>query len=396
MIPRRWIHILPSEYREVLNPSPHILSNDNLISHWEEEFSKFIGSPYAVSLPSGRLALKLTLQYLELQKDDEVIIPALTLKALVDIIKSLGLKPKCADINPKTLNIDPEYIQKLITPKTKAIIALHSFGNPCEIEEICKIGEEFNIPVIEDTAHACGAKIQSQYAGTFGYAGFFSFDVSKPINTYGGGILVSKNPYLIEFIREYNHKLELNTSEIIKKAKSIKLEQTLYNSKLMYPILFLRLFPFFFKSLEFVYRKIQSVPPENAKFNPLQANLGLEKLPFLISRIEQRNEIAQLYRKLLSDKIIIPHILPNSIPSYYMFVVIPPVPSRKICHSLLLRGIDTAFETEIIDNISSIVPDSDCSNANSVYPRLLALPFYDNIPSDTVEYVCDCLNKLVE
>lgn len=396
MIPRRWIHILPTEYREVLNPSQDLLSNDRIVSRWEKEFGEFIGSPYTVALPSGRMALKLILQHLNLHENDEVIIPSLSLKALVNIIQSLGLKPVCVDIDPKTLNIAPKLVQKSITSRTKAIIALHTFGNPCEIEELCKIGQEHNIPIIEDTAHACGAKINNQYAGTFGYAGFFSFDISKPINTYGGGMLVSKDSSLIDFVREYNKKLILNTREIIKKAKSIKLEQSLYKLRLMYPILFFRLFPFFFKSLEFIYRKIQIVPPENIQFTPLQASIGIEKLSFLASRVEQRNEIARLYRKLLSDKIDIPYVQPDSIPSYYMFVVILPMDSRNMCRSLLLKGIDTAFREEVIDDVSVFIENSNCPNANTVYPRLLALPFYDGISEDTVKYVCNCLNKLVE
>lgn len=396
MIPRRWIHILPTEYNEVLNPSPEVLSNFNIVSHWENEFGNFIGSPNTVSLPSGRVGLKLILQYLNLQENDEIIIPALTLKALVSIIKSLGLKPVCADIDPKTLNMDPESVRNLISPRTKAIIALHTFGNPCLIEEICKIGQENNIPVIEDTAHACGAKIQKQFVGTFGYAGFFSFDISKPINTYGGGMLVSKDSSLIDFVREYNKKLIINTIEIIKKAKSIKLEQTLYNLQLMYPILFLRLFRFFYKSLEFVYRKIQSVPPENIQFTPLQASIGIEKLSFLNSRIEKRNEVAQLYRKLLSNKIDIPYVISECIPSYYMFVVILPKMAHKVCAHLLFHGIDTAFKEEVIDNVSLFIENSKCPNANKVYPKLLALPFYDGISKDSIEYICNCLNKLVE
>ncbi|MGC9053196.1 MAG: DegT/DnrJ/EryC1/StrS family aminotransferase [Candidatus Hydrogenedens sp.] len=396
MIPRRWIHILPAEYNEVLNPSPEVLSNYDIISRWENEFRSFIGSPNAVSLPSGRVGLKLILQHLNLKENDEIIIPALTLKALVSIITSSGLKPVCADINPKTLNIDPESVQNLISPRTKAIIALHTFGNPCLIEKICKIGQENNIPVIEDTAHACGARIQNQFAGTFGYAGFFSFDISKPVNTYGGGMVTSEDSSLIDFIREYNKKLIIDTVEITRKAKSIKLEQTLYNIKLMYPILYLRLFRPFFKSLEFVYRKIQSVPPENVQFTPLQASIGIEKLPFLSSKVEQRNEVAQLYRKFLSDKINIPYVRPDCIPSYYMFVVILPKKSHNICSSLLFRGIDTAFEEEIIDDVSLIIEKSHCPNANKVYPNLLALPFYDGISQDTIEYICNCLNKLVE
>ncbi len=396
MIPRRWIHILPAEYKEVLNPSLDLLSNDRIVSRWEREFGDFLGSPYTVALPSGRMALKLILQHLKLHKNDEVIIPSFTLKALVNIIQSLGLKPICVDINPKTLNIDPELVQDSITSKTKAIIALHTFGNPCYIEELCKIGQEHNIPVIEDTAHACGAKINNQHAGTFGYAGFFSFDISKPINTYGGGMLVSKDSSLIDFVGEYNQKLILTTKEITKKAKSIKLEQTLYNSRLMYPILFFRLFPFFFKSLEFIYRKIQSVPPENIRFTPLQASIGIEKLPFLTSRVEHRNEIAGLYRKFLSDRIDIPYVHPDCTPSYYMFVVILPMDSRNMCRSLLFRGIDTALREEVIDNVSVFIENSNCPNANNVYPRLLALPFYDGISEDTVKYVCNHLNKLVE
>ncbi|HOL18613.1 MAG TPA: aminotransferase class I/II-fold pyridoxal phosphate-dependent enzyme [Candidatus Hydrogenedens sp.] len=395
MIPRRWVYILPAEYKQVLNPPEALLTNELLIAKWEEDFANLLGSKNGVSVSSGRVGLKLILQHLKIQNGDEIIIPALTLKALVNIIESLGAKPVCADIDPKTLNITPETVSKQITKRTKAIIALHTFGNPCLIKEICEIADHHNIPVIEDCAHACGAKVKDKFVGTFGYAGFFSFDISKPINTYGGGMVVSQDETLINYIRNYNLQLKQDLKEIKKKAKSIQFEQTLYNSKLMYLILFFRTQRFFFKIIEFIYRKFQSVPPENIIYNPLQSAIGIEKLPSLISRIEHRNETAQLYRKLLSDKIHIPYVDSDNTPSYYMFTIILPINARKACRSLLFRGIDTAFEEEVIDNVAPLIDSSSCPNANSVYPYLLALPFYDGISEETVEYICTCLNSLV-
>lgn len=395
MIPRRWIYILPAEYKQILKPSPILMENVELIQRWERDFAEYIKAKYAVALPSGRIGLRLILDFLKIKYGDEIIIPAYTLKALAKIIQDYGAVPICADIDKSTLNISLSSIQSKITKKTKAIIALHTFGNPCEIEEICNLSNKTQIPVIEDCAHACGAKVNNKYVGTFGYASFFSFDISKPINTYGGGMVVTEDINLIDFIKKATAELRADVSEVQKKARALKLEQTLYKTGLMYPILFLRTLKNISRGIELAYRSIQTVPPEDVAYSTLQASLGINKLPLFSFYIEQRLEIVQTYRKLLSDKITIPNISFNVTPSYYMFVVVLPKKARHICRSLLLRGIDCSFENEIIDNLANILGDNNCKVAQEVYPYLLGLPLYNSLKTHDIEYICNTLNKLL-
>lgn len=404
MIPRRWINILPSEINLIENPSEALLNNDSLITRWETKFAEYFSRKYAIAVPSGRTGLNLILKYYTTNKilkaGDEVIVPALTLKAIVNIITSANLKPTFADIDPNTLNINIHDLTNKITNKTKAILALHTFGNPCFIDQISEISREKNIILIEDCAHACGARIKEKkdgeeiekMAGCFGQASFFSFDVNKILNTYGGGIVITDDLKLSKFIKDSVEGLEKDPSIIKKKLSSIKFEQYLYKSALMiYPLLYLRTFSPFMKIFESTYRKLQSVPPEDIKFNPIQASIGIEKLPSLYSKVQQRLELAKAYRKNLTDKVKTPFISPNFTPSYYMYVVILPCQAKGIVRKLLKHGIDSAFQNEIIDLVVPPEEYKTCPIAVEIYPKLIALPFYDTLEEEKIEKVCHSL-----
>ncbi|MCX8065798.1 MAG: aminotransferase class I/II-fold pyridoxal phosphate-dependent enzyme [Candidatus Hydrogenedentes bacterium] len=407
MIPRRWINILPAEANLIENPPEALLKNDFIISRWETEFSQYFNRKYAVALPSGRIGFNLILKFFISNKDlkpgDEVLVPALTLKAIVEIVKSNDLIPVFVDIDPRTLNISLTDLKKKITNKTKMLLALHAFGNPCSIDKIYDISKNNNLILIEDCAHACGAELKikvdsnekKRFVGTYGEASFFSFDINKVINTYGGGIVLTDDSKMHRFIRDAISNLGKDPKIIRKKLISLKLEQYLYKSPLIYPLLFLRTFKPVMKIFELTYRRLQSVPPENIKFNPIQASIGIEKLPSLYSKVHQRLELAKVYRKNLTDKIKTPYIHPEFTPSYYMFVVILPCYARKIARKLLRYGIDSAFESEIIDLVIPPYEYKNCPNAVEIYPKLLGLPFYDSLEEEKIEEVCRVLETLL-
>ena len=405
MIPRRWINILPSEANLVENPAEALLNNDSLVGRWETEFAEYFNRKYAVAVSSGRVGFNLTLNYFLSSKilkiGDEILVPALTLKAIVEIIKSAGLKPIFVDIEPNTLNMSINDLKKKMTNKTKAILALHTFGNPCYVKQISEISKETDLILIEDCAHSCGARIKvketeketEKMVGCFGQASFFSFDINKVLNTYGGGMVITDDSKLYKFIKDSIEPLRKDPKIIKKKLSSVKFEQYLYKSALIYPILYLRTLKPIMKMFESIYRSIQSVPPETIKFNPIQASIGIEKLPSLYGKVQQRLELAKVYRKNLTDKVKIPFIYPECIPSYYMYVVILPCPAKKIVRKLLWYGIDSAFENEIIDLVVPPEEYRSCPNAVEAYPKLIALPFYDTIEEETIEKVCHSLES---
>lgn len=127
------------------------------VPEFEEKFASYLNINRAVSTQSGTAAIHMALYELGIGPDDEVIVPALTFIATVNPILYVGAKPVIVDVDPKTWNLDPEETRKAITPKTRAIIPVHLYGNPCDMDEILNIAREYNLKVIEDATESLGA-----------------------------------------------------------------------------------------------------------------------------------------------------------------------------------------------------------------------------------------------
>jgi dTDP-4-amino-4,6-dideoxygalactose transaminase len=169
-----------------------MIDNGKIIESFEKDFAQYIGVPYAKSVPSGRSALYIILKALKLKPGDKVIIPAYTSPIIPLVLLNYGIKPIFADVDIDSLNIKTEGLDKLIDCKTKAIIPVHMFGNPCKIGEIIDIASENDIMVIEDAAQALGAEYQNKKIGKFGDVSLFSFGFGKNITTMGGGMIITK------------------------------------------------------------------------------------------------------------------------------------------------------------------------------------------------------------
>jgi len=163
------------------------------VAQFEEDFKSYKNADNAVALSSCTAALHLSLIAIGITTGDEVITTPLTFCATVNSIIHAGGTPILADIDPKTLNIDPKEILKKISPKTKAIIPVHFAGRPCEMDEIMAIAKEHNLIIIEDCAHAIETEYKGQKAGNIGDLGCFSFYVTKNIVTGEGGMVLTGN-----------------------------------------------------------------------------------------------------------------------------------------------------------------------------------------------------------
>lgn len=172
-----------------------------LVGRFEEKFASFLGIGKAVSIQSGTEALHIALYELGIGPGDEVIVPALTFIATVNPVLYVGAKPVFVDVDRQTWNIDPAEIKKKIAKNTKAIIPVHFYGNPCDMDEIMQIAKKHGLYVIEDTTESLGAKYRGKYTGTFGDMGCFSFNGNKIITTSGGGMVVGRDQKRLEHIR---------------------------------------------------------------------------------------------------------------------------------------------------------------------------------------------------
>lgn len=164
-----------------------------VVRDFENNFNKYLNSKYSIAVNSGTAALHLALKAVGIDKGDEVIVPTMTFAATAEVVMHCGAKPVLCDCESDTLNIDIEDLKRKISRKTKVIIPVHMGGLPCRIDEIKAIAKHKGIFIIEDAAHALGAKYKKKKVGTLGDLAAFSFYVTKPISTGEGGMLVTNN-----------------------------------------------------------------------------------------------------------------------------------------------------------------------------------------------------------
>lgn len=178
-----------------------ISSTGKFISEFESAFAQRFESPHACAVSNGTVALHLALAALDIGVGDEVILPALTFISPANMVRLTGAKPVFVDVDPQSWTIDPEKAEAAITPRTKAIIPVHLYGNPChmdELQEICRIHKLY---LIEDAAEAHGATYKGKPVGSIGDIGCFSFFGNKIITTGEGGMVLTKDPHLDERLR---------------------------------------------------------------------------------------------------------------------------------------------------------------------------------------------------
>jgi dTDP-4-amino-4,6-dideoxygalactose transaminase len=163
------------------------------VAQFEDDFRVYKDSQFAIGVNSCTAALHLSMLASGLKKGDEVITSALTFCATINAIIHAGATPVLADVEPDTMNIDPEKIVKAITSKTKAILPVHFAGRPCNMDSIMAISRQYNLKIIEDCAHAIEAEYKGKKTGTFGNFGCFSFYVTKNIITGEGGMVITSD-----------------------------------------------------------------------------------------------------------------------------------------------------------------------------------------------------------
>lgn len=168
---------------------------------FEELFRQYIGCAHAVSLNSCTAGLELALEALGIGAGDEVITTPLTFCATANVIVHRGAKPVFVDVEPETGNIDPERVRRAVSPRTKAILPVHLYGRPCEMDPVLELAREHGLAVVEDAAHAVEARYRGRKVGAIGDMTVFSFYVTKNMTTAEGGMLTTENPVWADNIR---------------------------------------------------------------------------------------------------------------------------------------------------------------------------------------------------
>ena len=189
---------------EVVDSNSFILGKR--LEEFENKFAGFIGTKYACGVASGTDALRLSLRALGIGRGDKVLTVALTSPFTVIAIIEEGAIPVFCDVDEKTWTIDPVDVEKKVDKKTKAIIPVHLFGNPCDMDAILKIAKDYNLRVIEDACQAHGAKFRGKMIGSFGDAGTFSFYPTKNLGAFGdAGIITTNDLKVAKMIKILRH-----------------------------------------------------------------------------------------------------------------------------------------------------------------------------------------------
>lgn len=167
------------------------------LADFESQAARFLGVRHAIGVANGTDALLLALRAAGIASGDEVITSAFTFFATVEAIMHAGARPVFADINPASMTLDPQDVERRITPKTRAVLPVHLFGHVAEMNALLRVADSHDLPVIEDAAQAFGASSNKRMAGAFGLAGCFSFHPSKPLGAFGdGGMIVTDDDEL--------------------------------------------------------------------------------------------------------------------------------------------------------------------------------------------------------
>lgn len=239
--------------------SSWISSQGQFIDRFESEFAHFCSTKYSVSTSNGTTALHLALLAIGIKKGDEVILPALTFVSCANTVAYAGASPVFVDIDESTWTIDPDLIEKQITKKTKAIMAVHLYGYPAQMDRLKQIANKHHLFLIEDAAEAHGAEFQHKRVGGIGQIGCFSFYGNKIITTGEGGMIVT------------------NDQTLAKKITILKNHGSTSKGNYFHPVL-----------------------GYNYRMTNIQAAIGLAQLQRINAFLRARKKIDGLYRKLLS------------------------------------------------------------------------------------------------
>jgi perosamine synthetase len=338
------------------------------VKEFEEKCANYLDVKYAIAVNNCTAALHLALLSIGIKKGDEVLVADFTFPATGHSVLYCGAKPVFIDVDPKTYNIDPEFIEEKITDKTKAIIPVHTFGQPAEMEKIIKITKNYNLKVIEDAACAFGAKYKDKHAGTVGDVGCFSFHARKGITTGEGGMVVTGDKTMAEKIRYLSVFGMTSAWDREKSDKFIIPEFT-----------------------ETGY---------NYKMSDITAAVGVAQLRKLDRIIERKRELAKYWDEKLEDMELIrhPHVSENVKHIYqsYVSIVDKRINRNKIIEKLMKKGIQTQIGTYA----SHIQPVYDfkgkCPNSLEIFNMSLALPMYYMMKEKDIDMIASSLKNAVE
>jgi dTDP-4-amino-4,6-dideoxygalactose transaminase len=341
--------------QRVLINSSFILGEE--VKSFEEAFAAFCNVEYAIGTCSGTSALHLALLACGVGPGDEVITTPFTFIATAEAISYTGARPVFVDIDPVSYCLDPSRLEAAITPKTKAILPVHLYGQPAEMEAILEIANHYKLRVIEDAAQAHGAKYKDRHAGTIGDVGCFSFYPGKNLGAYGdGGLVITNNSEIAHQVRLLRNHGRIDKYEHLIEGYAYRLDA-------------------------------------------LQAAILKVKLRYLEQWSEARRQHARQYDSLLKGaRVSIPQELDNAWHVYHLYVV-QAENRTELQQGLKTQGIATGIHYPIPLHLQPAYhhfgyQPGDFPVTETVCQKVLSLPMYPELTDEQVSAVATAIDEL--
>ena len=348
-----------------------LLTDGPKLRKFEATFAKFTGAKFAVGVSNGTAALHLSLKALGIGKGSEVIIPDITFAATASSVLLTGATPVLVDVD-EDLNISITSIKKSITSKTKAIIPVHFAGKSCKINEIISIARKNHIAIIEDCAHAIGAKINGKHVGTFGQSGCFSFYPTKNFTTIEGGMVITNSKNIADFVRSArNHGISKTLASRFSGGKPWDYD-------------------------------IEN-PGYNYRLDEIRASLGINQIKRIKKMNLLRKKAADYYTKKLGNVngVVVPDKSIGTEHAHHLYVIRI---TRKygitrdiLFQKLLKKGIRTSVHYKPLHKFTIFKKMAktidSLSNSKNAYSQILSLPIYPSISKKQQDLVISCIEK---
>ncbi len=344
---------LRAAFNRVYENSWYVEGNED--KAFEEAFAKFCGTKYCVGVGNGLDALMLSLRALNIGAGDEVIVPSNTFIATALAVTYVNATPVFVEPDIRTYDLDPAKIEEKITPKTKAIMPVHLYGQPCDMDPILEIAKKHGLYVVEDCAQAHGATYKGKAIGSFGDAAGFSFYPGKNLGALGdAGAAVTSDKAIAEKIRALGN----------------------YGSDYKY---------------HHIYKGT------NSRLDELQAAFLSAKLPMMDKVTAARRAVAQKYLEgITNPEIILPYVHPDTKPVWHVFAI-RCKDREKLAAHLEEKGIGTNKHYPIAMHLQECyrdlnIPEGSLPIAEEISRTELSIPMYYGMTDEEIQYVIDAIN----
>lgn len=330
--------------------STWISSKGRFIQEFEGGFADFVGAPHAISVCNGTVALHLALLALGIGQGDEVIVPSLTYIASVNAIHYVGATPVFCDSLSGTWQMDPADVERRITPRTRAIMAVHLYGGACDMPKLMALCKQHGLKLVEDCAEAIGTRLDDRHVGTFGDVSTFSFFGNKTITTGEGGMVVCREPALDSLLRRL-------------RGQGLAANQEYWHDIVGY----------------------------NYRMTNICAAIGLAQLERVNVVLEQKIRLAGSYRRALADApVTFQSSSSGEIASHWMITILAPdQASRNLVRKALANaGIETRPTFPLVHDMPMYLdPSIQLPSAKDISKRGINLPSWHKLEDETVDEI---------